>query len=728
MIKKLHSGKFWLQLVFWCSLAWVIIMSIGYAISIWGLSDERIRTSLQKAMPTGRTVHIGSISNKGWLPYPSVTLNNINITYPDSHNTQLHIKQLDIHLAWRSLLGHPHIQSFHVLQPQLTLTRLPNNSWDMDDFYQSPQSAQIFNDLNIVDGILKVQETEHQYHLHNINASVQDWQNTNSQLHLGFNWNSNLLGKQHVNLQGQLQKTATGFKSNNVRIQLDNQLPHIGAVTWLATGQFEHKWLEHRNEFQNIQIKGQDANNTFTAQLSIPQAYWQKIWYVNQTNGVLQWQQSHNTLATATIKLNPTELSSRHFKNDGSSIDILLKHAEDTFSIKAAGHISAHNSGAFSLDNWHISSRQSDANLTNSGLFRTEGLLNVSGNIHDQWQLQWKGQMDNDAVQIDLLGESPEKWQLNVLAQQLELDRYQDWFDTRSDFNLIDNPSKSLQKMEQQVQQWVQTWANLPEQWQLNGNLDIANLRSNQMQLSNVTAKLALNRDLLSLTQVQANAYGGHLNASLLIPRDVKTPNQLQMDVQQMQIQPWLQHWRDYSRLSGTGNLSVNLQTSGAHWDDIQSQLNGDLRFDIKDGMFQGIALDNFLQVDGNPNMQLTLDDQAHTTFDVFKSQSLIADGVFYTKTVDLNLPMGLQLQGSGKYHLPNNKLDYQLKLGQDVLGSKLPVRISGPIQQPNFALDYQGLTQGLTNSTDKSNAVRNALRKQWQLWQMPEFKLPEKP
>lgn len=703
-------------------------MSIGYAISIWGLSDERIRTSLQQAMPSGRTVHIGAISNKGWLPYPSVSLNNVNITYPHSQNTQLHIKQLDVNLAWSSLFGHTDIQSFNALQPQLNIARLPDNSWNMDDFYQSQQTSQAFNDLSIVDGILKVQETEHQYHLHNINASVQDWQDDDSQLHLGFHWNSDVLGKQHVNLQGQLQKTTTGFKSNNVRIQLDNQLPHIGAVTWLATGQFEHKWREHRNEFQNIQIKGQDTHNTFTAQLSIPQAYWQKIWYVNQTNGVLQWQQSHDTLTTATIKLNPTELSSRHFKNDGINIDILLKQAEETFSIKAAGLMSMHNSGAFSLDNWHISSRQSDANLTNSGLFRTEGLLNVSGNIHDQWHLQWKGQMDNDAAQIDLFGESPEKWQLNVVAQQWELDRYQDWFDTRSDSDLKENPSNSLQKMEQQVQQWVHTWADLPSQWQLNGNLDIANLRSNQMQLSNVTAKLTLNRDLLALKQVQANAYGGQLNASLLIPRDVKTPNQLQMDVQQMQIQPWLQYWRDYSRLSGTGNLSVNLQTSGVHWDDIQNQLNGDLSFDIKDGMFQGIALDNFLQADGNQNMQLTLDDQAHTTFDVFKSQSMIANGVFYTQTVELNLPMGLQLQGSGKYHLPNNKLDYQLRLGQDVLSSKLPVRISGPIQQPNFALDYQGLTQGLTSSTDKSNAVRNALRKQWQLWQLPEFKLPEKP
>ena len=49
-------------------------------------------------------------------------------------------------------------------------------------------------------------------------------------------------------------------------------------------------------------------------------------------------------------------------------------------------------------------------------------------------------------------------------------------------------------------------------------------------------------------------------------------------------------------------------------------------------------------------------------------------------------------------------------------------LRIESPLQQPMFALDYQSLTKGLTNSTDKSNAVRDALKQQWQLWQMPEL------
>ena len=121
--------------------------------------------------------------------------------------------------------------------------------------------------------------------------------------------------------------------------------------------------------------------------------------------------------------------------------------------------------------------------------------------------------------------------------------------------------------------------------------------------------------------------------------------------------------------------------------------------------------------------MQMKLEDGAETDFDVFKSHSSIKNGVFQTDMVDLSMPMGLQLSGQGRYHLPNNKMDYHLKFGQSLIEkAALPLRISGPLQQPMFALDYQSLTKGLTNSTDKSNAVRDALKHQWQLWQMPEL------
>ena len=199
--------------------------------------------------------------------------------------------------------------------------------------------------------------------------------------------------------------------------------------------------------------------------------------------------------------------------------------------------------------------------------------------------------------------------------------------------------------------------------------------------------------------------------------------NSLQLQLQDMQVQPWLLHWQEYNRLSGTGSLTLKATATGNHWDDIQNSLNGDFNFELKDGHFQGIALESLFEKTGNNNMQLKLEDGAETDFDVFKSHSTIKNGVFHTNTVDLNMPLGLQLSGQGRYHLPNNKMDYHLKFGQSLMdNATLPLRISGPLQQPMFALDYQSLTKGLTNSTDKSNAVKDALKRQWQLWQMPEL------
>ena len=723
MIKKLHSGKFWLKLLVLMSTVWVVLMCIGYALSIWGLSDERVHKALQQAMPSGRTIEIGAISAKGWLPYPSVTLDDVSITYPNQTQAQIQIKQLQVQLSWQSLLGQSQLQSVHLQQPQLHVARLSDGSWNIDDFYRhADANATSPNDINIVDGNLHVRESEHQYHLQNINVSVQNWHDTESQLHLAFKWDSDWIGAQKVHLQGQLEKTQQGFRSNDVKIQVDNHVPHIGEVSWLANGQFEHVWLEHRNDFRNIQIKGQNASKNFTAQLSIPEAKWQKVWQIKQTNGVLQWEQDQHT-TTATIKLNPTEISSRHFKTQNSSLDLLLKRAHETFSIKASGNIGISNTGAFGFDNWHISTRQSDINLVNSSLFQSEGMLNMAGNIHDQWQMQWKGQIDNDAAQIDLKALSPEQWFLDIQAKQLDLDRYQAW--SRPKTNLEAPVAPATQNSHSQWWEEAIVWRYMPDNWQLQGRLNVERLNAEQIQLNDLNASMTLNSQGIQFENIEAIAYDGQLQAALNMPRDAKEPSQLQMSLRHLQIQPWLQHWREYNRLSGLANVKLNLQSQGQTWSDIQQQLNGQLQIDIQNGAFQGVSLEHFLHHDGNPNMQLSLDDDAQTTFEAIQSTSDIKNGVLQTKILDVHLPMGLQLHGQGKYQLVNNKLDYQLKFGEKQGKHVLPIRITGALGQPNFSLDYQGLTKGLVSSTDKSNAVRNALRKQWQLWQLPELDQP---
>ena len=100
--------------------------------------------------------------------------------------------------------------------------------------------------------MLKVQETQHHYELTSVNASIENWQSPQSALHLAFDWDSQLLGKQQVSLEAPLQKTAQGFNSQNVRVKVDNVLPEIGTVSWSANGQMAHTWLQHRSEFSNI--------------------------------------------------------------------------------------------------------------------------------------------------------------------------------------------------------------------------------------------------------------------------------------------------------------------------------------------------------------------------------------------------------------------------------------------------------------------------------------------
>ena len=737
MIKKLRSGKFWLKLVFGGFVTWLLLMSAGYAISVWGLSDARIQSALQQAMPTGRNIHIGEIANRGWLPYPNVTLRNVDISYPNRTTPQFKLKELQIGLSWNSLFGHAQVKKLRLLQPQFNIARLHDNTWNMDDFYQQPRATTGIEDLEIIDGVLHVQETHHSYELNNVNASIENWQSPKSALHLAFDWNSTLLGKQQVNVEAPLQKNAQGFSSKDVRIQIDHVLPEVGAVTWYAKGEMAHQWLQHRSEFNNISINGSDDNNNFKANFSIPKASWQKIWKLSQANGVAQWTDNNQRTNTATVKLSPSEISSQHFKSEDSSIDFVSKSTKETLSVKANGRFEVHSSGQFMFNNWQISSRQTDMNLQTDALFRSEGVVNAFGNIHKQWHATWDGKFDDDLLKIELNANDNKQLDMDLVAQHLDLERYQNWLNpnvgnvpaaseaaaTSPDAAPVDDSDSNAKRSNTTPAEWWRWWGKLPADWHLNGSIDVASLITKQMQLAQVHTDIDLSRDSFKAFNITAQAYGGQLQAAIEIPRAAEAANTMQLQLQNMQVQPWLQHWQEYNRLSGTGSLVLKATAIGNHWEDVQESLNGDFSFELRDGHFQGIALESLLEKTGNNNMQLKLEDGAETDFDVFKSHSSIKNGVFQTDIVDLSMPMGLQLSGEGRYHLPNNKMDYHLKFGQSLIEkAALPLRISGPLQQPMFALDYQTLTKGLTNSTDKSNAVREALKRQWQLWQMPEL------
>lgn len=729
MIRKLRSGKFWTKLIFFLSIAWFIIMSLGYAVAKWGLSDERIHAALQSAMPQDRQIQIDRTVERDWFPYPNVTLHNVRISYPKRSDTQIDIKEANIALSWHILLGQAKVKKVRLTQPQLNIARLPDNTWNIDDFYRQNQGAQSVDHLELIDGTLNVQETQHQYTLNAINASLQDWQSPNSDLHLAFNWDADAIGKQKIDLEGSIQKTTNGFNSHNVRVSIENTLPKIGKVTWLAQGQLSHTWLEHSSEFRNITLNGSDEHDLFKANLAIPQASWRKIWRIPQANGVAQWDNHDKQLTTATIKLGNTELSSQHIQSDNSSIDLVYKEAKETLSVKATGHLQLNKSGDFALNNWNISSRQTDVNLQTDALFRTDGVLNALGNVHHKWFANWDGSFDDDQAQIELQADG-KQLELSLSAQHLDLERYQNWLNPASEqaASTQENLSKSIAENKRPTTElWLDWWEQLPKDWQMTGKLNVAELLCHQMQLSQVQADLLLNRDLFQARNIQALAYDGRLQGVLSIPRAEKEENVLQVHIEDMQIQPWLQHWLDYSRLSGTGSLNMHLSAMGNHWDDIRSQLNGELGFELKNGRFQGIALENLLHKSGNTNMQLKLEDGAETSFEQFKSHSKIQNGVFLTDIVHLDMPMALQLRGQGKYQLINDKLDYHLKFGPDLnANSALPIRITGSMQHPNLALDYQSLTKGLTNSVDKSNAVREALQRQWQLWQIPTLPLPK--
>jgi AsmA protein len=180
-------------------------------------------------------------------------------------------------------------------------------------------------------------------------------------------------------------------------------------------------------------------------------------------------------------------------------------------------------------------------------------------------------------------------------------------------------------------------------------------------------------------------------------------------------------------KVSGNGNINLNVTSAGHTVGDAKRALNGDVAVALKNGAVKGFNLAHIIRqgqaaLNGQP-LQETAPQQ--TDFSAITASGKFIDGVLHSDQLDASAPL-LRVTGAGTVDLVHQTIDYTAQPtvvnttsaqgGKELAslnGVTVPIHVTGTFDQPKYSLDLktavkqkavEKLTGKLTEQLDKKN------------------------
>ncbi len=331
---------------------------------------------------------------------------------------------------------------------------------------------------------------------------------------------------------------------------------------------------------------------------------------------------------------------------------------------------------------------------------------------------------DPDVLQLARLSTSfiGDGSQISLQGFELKLDQSQ--FTGKMDIQNFDQPRITFdfsvddidvdRYLEPATDQPVEQEDIAMPQEELRGQNVQGTLRAGKMYLAGVHFSdaelgLSIRNGKLRLNPITANFYGGTYSGDITLDSSAAVPVlSLDEKVDSITFQQLLADLVDNESLSGTAQGYVRLSGRGASSSELTRNLNGDLGLTLNDGALEGIniwyeirrGLAQFKGLEPPPV------EPNRTVFSRMKLAASVKDGIVTTRELIGELPF-LTVDGNGTIDLGQSRVDLSLvasirnapELGKDPLtadlkGKKFPFRISGPLDDPGFKVDWKALLQ----------------------------------
>ena len=240
-------------------------------------------------------------------------------------------------------------------------------------------------------------------------------------------------------------------------------------------------------------------------------------------------------------------------------------------------------------------------------------------------------------------------------------------------------------------------------------------VRYGNIEIGKGALGITLQAGTLTVALNELQLYGGSGKGRIAVDGAGPVPAlNLSFALSGIQAQPLLAAAIDLDRVTGTGQLNLDLSSRGRSQRELIGALSGKGAFSFANGAVRGIDLTAMTKNAAQAVLQAAIGGNQQTAFSELSGTFTAANGII--RNDDLALKSGVgDMGGSGTVDLPHRSVDYRIepKLVVNAQNVAVPILIKGPWTNLTYQPDVRGLIgnnagkllQGLTGKTGSGAA-----------------------
>jgi AsmA protein len=241
----------------------------------------------------------------------------------------------------------------------------------------------------------------------------------------------------------------------------------------------------------------------------------------------------------------------------------------------------------------------------------------------------------------------------------------------------------------------------------VNGDITVDKIVQEQLLVSDVVMLIKMRDSQLRINPFTATLYGGLTSNDITIDLRLAVPRiKAIADLKGFQIGEYLKSAMDKDIITGTANVTADVNLTAADPDTLKRSLNGNVVFNVRDGALKEVNIPEMIRrakaaLSGQP---LPTASVQQTDFTELSGTAIIIDGLVHNDDLLMKSPL-MRISGTGEASLPTEQINYLVttKLvatlkGQqgedlkDLVGVPIPIRITGSFAEPDWTVDLKSV------------------------------------
>ena len=267
----------------------------------------------------------------------------------------------------------------------------------------------------------------------------------------------------------------------------------------------------------------------------------------------------------------------------------------------------------------------------------------------------------------------------------------------------------------------------------LSADVKVGRLKGRGLEVADVVLAAQAGKGRFDVSNLTGNLYGGTLAAKL--GATSKNAFNGQVNLKNVAVGPIMAAITGTDRLTGEGNVAVNLKTGGAKYADLVAGLDGDVQVALRNGAVKGIDLRKALaqvaealkQLSSGqiPNVAKSEDLGQQTPFASLAANMTLAKGVGTLRRLAIDAdPLRITQGSPAVINLVKQEMDVVAnvqvaKRSKDasladlgrLQGLTVPVRVHGPFKSLNYGVALNGMGQAVAKEV-LEQGLKNLLEK----------------